>query len=651
MRRGLILGALLAIGQLALGADRPQRQWFLQAEKALVQGKIDQFRRRMERLDDYPLAPYLWSRFYRDHPQPLAEVAAFLQRYADTRYARPVRIALLKHLAERQRWRTFLRFYRDVGQTELRCHYAWALHRLGQDDRSWRETKALWLVGRSQPKACDRIFAHWRRAGRIEETLIWRRFRLALDAGKPQLAGYLAGQLPPGQRRRAEFWLEVHRDPEAYACRTWPKALRRDGEIFVHAIRRLVRRDLEAAIRWWRRDAERFPLTAAQTAKVRRAVGLRLAWRHDPRAWDWLARIPDSLSDKAVAAWRVRAALRQRHWYRARRALARLPADLRDAGQWRYWAARVSERQGEAQRAAALFRRVAGETGFYGFLAADRLGLAYAIDHRPVEPSEATLAALADSRTVRAIREFLALDRYWEARREWWYLLKHADRDTLLAAARLAQAMGWPQMAIFAVARAEHWQDLEIRFPLDFVDQIRKYASARKLDPAYVYGIVRRESAFDERARSPVGARGLMQLMPATARRVARRLNERWRSLRSLEDPDTNLRYGTAYFRSLLERLGGHFVLATAAYNAGPHRVERWLPAHTLAADIWIETIPFRETRRYVRAVLTYAMIYRKRLGLKAKRLDEYARPVPGTPRRQVAQDASGDCRAALPGH
>ncbi len=647
MRFGLILGMLLAAAQFAVGADLPQRRTFLEAEKALEQDDIARFRREMKALRDHPLAPYLWSRFYRSHPRPLAEVAAFLQRYADTRYARPVRIALLKYLAERRRWRDFLRFYQDVGRTEIRCHYAWALHRLGRDERSWRETKALWLVGRSQPKSCDRLFAHWRRVGRIDGALIWRRFRLSLDTGKPRLAGYLAGQLPPGQRRRAEFWLEVHRDPAAYICRSWPKAFRRDGEIFVHALQRLARRDLEAAIRWWRRDAERFSLTAAQRAKVRRAIGLRLAWRHDPRAWDWLAQISDPLSDEAVAAWRVRAALRQRQWHRVRQALARLPAELRDTSQWRYWAARVSERQGEAQRAAALFRQVAGETGFYGFLAADRLGLAYAIDHRPVEPSETTLAALARSRTIRAIEAFLALDRYWEARREWWYLLEHADRDTLLAAARLAQAMGWRQMAIFAVARAEHWQDLDIRFPVDFFDQVRKYASARNLDPAYVYGIIRRESAFDERVRSPAGARGLMQLMPATARRVARRLDERWRSPRSLEDPDTNLRYGTAYFRSLLEEWGGHFVLATAAYNAGPHRVKRWLPAHTLAADIWIETIPFRETRRYVRAVLSYAVIYRKRLGLEGKRLDEYTRPVPGAARPEPLRHASEACRLA----
>ncbi len=646
--RGLIVGVLLLLGPLAVAGDTEQRQLFWQAERSLEKGDIARFHRRMVRLRSYPLAPYLWSRYYRRHPQPVHEVAAFLRQYADTRYARPVRIALLKRLAKQQRWRDFLRFYQDVNQTEVRCHYAWALHRAGQEARSWQEAKALWLVGRSQPGACDRVFAYWRRVGRIDSRLILQRFQLALEANRIQLARYLSGLLPSGPRQRAVFWLKVHQNPTAYRCRSWPPPYRRDGEIFVHAVKRLARRDLEAAIQWWRQDSDRYSLTAAQKAQVKRFVGLRLAWRHDPRAWNWLAEIPDALTDEDVVAWRVRSALRHRRWHQVQQAIARLPARLRDTGQWRYWLARLNDRQGHSQLAKQLFRQVARETDFYGFLAADHLDLAYAIDHRPIAPSEKTVAELANSRTFRAIKEFMALDRYWDARREWWYLLKHANRETLLAAAQLARNMGWQQMAIFAVARAEHWQDLDIRFPLDFINQVRRYASAQRIDPAYVYGIIRRESAFDERARSPVGARGLMQLMPATARRVARQLKERWRSATVLENADTNVRYGTAYFRSLLEDLGGHFVLATAAYNAGPHRVKRWLPVETLPGDIWIETIPFRETRRYVRAVLAYAVIYHKRLSLPPKRLSEYVRPVPGSQRPQTPRAVPAGCRYSI---
>ena len=610
----------------------PQRARFLQAEQALEQGQIGHFRQLMSRLGDYPLTPYLWARHYRRHPEPLAEVEDFLRRYHWTRYAGPVRVALLKRLAAAGRWADFLRLYRETGGPALACQQAWALYRQGKAAASWQAARELWLVGRSQPEACNRVFSLWRRKGRIGPELIEQRFRLALVADRPRLAAYLARQLTGERRRRAVFWLRVHRDPARFVCRPWPAPWRRDGEIFVHALKRLARRDLPLALAWWRAAAGKFPLREDQRDEVRRALGLRLAWRHHPEAWTWLAALPDDRSDREVAAWRVRVALRQRHWARVAEALERLPRQMRVRPQWRYWEARMQERRHGQAAAAPLYRTTAQSADFYGFLAADRLGRDYAIDHRPIAPSAEVVAALRYSRAIAAIREFLALGRYWEARREWWYLLRHADHETLLAAARLAREMGWWQMAIFATARAEHWDDLEIRFPLRFLAQVRRYAREQRLDPAYVYGIIRRESAFDERARSGVGARGLMQLMPATARRVARRLDERLRSLRRLERPETNIRYGTAYFRSLLERFGGHFVLATAAYNAGPRRVERWLSDRTLPADIWIETIPFRETRRYVRAVLAYAMIYQKRLEEKNRRLSDYTVPVPPRP-------------------
>lgn len=634
-----LLAGMVGVAVAATAPD-PRRASFLEAEKALAGGKLERFRQIMAQLADYPLAPYLWARHYRRSPEPVAEVEEFLQRYRQTPYARPVRIALLKHLAEAGRWGDFLRLYRNPGVPALACHRAWGLYRVGKADAAWKAARALWLAGHSQPKACERVFTLWRDKGKITPTLIEQRFRLALAANHPQLAAYLARQLRGKRRQRAEFWLQVHRDPARFVCRPWPKAWRRDGEIFVHGLKRLASHDLFRALAWWRESAGRFPLTAAQRHEAMRVLGLRLAWRHDPRAWDWLAALPDSAGDADVATWRVRSALRQQRWQQTAEALKRLPRALQVTPQWRYWEARVQERVKGKEAALPLYRTTAQSADFYGFLAADHLGRDYAIDHRPIAPSKAALAALRGSRSLAAVREFLALDRYWDARREWWYLLQHADHDALLAAARAAQEMAWPQMAIVAAARARHWDDLEVRFPLQFLAQVRRHAASQRLDPAYVYGIIRRESAFDAQARSGVGARGLMQLMPATARRVARRLDERLPSLRHLERPETNIRYGTAYFRTLLEHFEGHFVLATAAYNAGPHRVERWLPAQTLPADIWIETIPFRETRRYVRAVLAYAMIYQKRLDEDRRRLSDYAAPVSGRPRPEAPPPA-----------
>jgi len=621
---------LLAWGVEAGATDLArQRSWFAKAEQALAKGDRSKFHAWLAKLGDYPLVPYLYYRYYLKYPGEEESIGRFLRQYADTRYARPVRAGLLRHLAKKGRWREYVWYYQDLENKTLQCHYAWALYRLGRIGQAWRETRRLWLVGHSQPKACDRVFRAWKQAGNLTPDLVWRRFELALGQGKTRLAEYLARQLPPAERDRAFFWLKVHTDPEKHLCALWPKPFSGDGKIFGDGIMQLARKDLEAAIEVWERERSNFHLTLEQVSRVDRFIGLRLAWRHDRRAWEWLAAIPAADRDRDVNGWQVRAALREGNWGRVLHALESLSPGERHETRWRYWHARALERLHGKASARQTFAEVAKQMDFYGFLAADKLRADYAIVHRPLKVSEKTVENLAQTPTFRAIGEFIHLDRYWDARREWWYLLKHGDRETLRAAAILARRSGWPQMAIFAVARAEHWDDLDIRFPLRFLEQVRDFSRARKVDTAYIFGIIRRESAFDQHAHSPVGARGLMQLMPYTARKVARQLQERIRSLKSLEDSATNVRYGTAYFSSLLERFGGHFVLATAAYNAGPHRVDRWMPAKISPADIWIETIPFRETRRYVRAVLAYAMIYHQRLGQKQRRISEYATPVP----------------------
>ncbi|XSG83882.1 MAG: transglycosylase SLT domain-containing protein [Methylohalobius sp. ZOD2] len=624
----LLWGAAWAVGSETQDIEQ-QRRWFAAAERALENGDRNRFESMLTRLGDYPLKPYLRYRDYLDHPEDVEAVGEFLRRFADTRYARPLRIRLLKFLAAQARWRDYLRFYQELENTELQCHYGKALYELGNRGDAWRTARRLWLVGRSQPKACDPLFEAWRGAGQLQPKLVWRRFNLALDNDKPRLARYLIRFLPEAQRDRAKRWLEGTRRPQGLLCGDWSEFSKRDGPLIVRAIKRLARTDLEAAIALWNRHQASDRLSRRQHALGLRHIGLRLAWRHDPRAWAWLTQIPDTFSDETVRTWRVRAALRNQDWPKVTQAIARLLADERSQDQWLYWQARALAALRGDDVARPLLEKVARQADFYGFLAADRVQRAYAIDHHPVDVSAETMERFSENRTVRAIVEFSALDRYWDARREWWYLLNHADRQQLLATAVLARRLGWSQMAIFALGRAEHWDDLEIRFPLRFLDQVRKYASVRELNPAYIYGIIRQESAFDDHAASPAGARGLMQLMPYTARRVAQRLHERWRSSRVLLNADTNVRYGTAYFKSVLERFDNHFVLATAAYNAGPHRVERWLPRSEADADIWVETIPFRETRGYVRRVLSYAMIYQQRLGSVTRRLEEYARPVP----------------------
>jgi soluble lytic murein transglycosylase len=350
--------------------------------------------------------------------------------------------------------------------------------------------------------------------------------------------------------------------------------------------------------------------------------------------------VPREWHDEAVHEWAVRSALRFGQWPTALAWLERMPDAQRQEPRWSYWRARMLDETGASPAAAVLYRELGRGRGYYEFLAADRAGQAYTFGHVPVPESMTMAKALAATPAFVRARElyFAGLEVY--ARREWYAALDGQDERMQLLAGRLAAHWGWYDRAIFALGAAGYYDDLEIRFPLAYRTPLAAQARAQGLDPAWVFAVARQESAFAADARSPAGALGLMQIMPATGRKIARDLNSRLASQEHLLQPERNLHYGTFYLRQLLDQLGEHPVLANAAYNAGPHRVRRWLPEDgSQPADIWIETVPFRETRDYMQRVLAYTAIYQQRLGvpvtplsqrMRAVTADLASRPAPG---------------------
>jgi soluble lytic murein transglycosylase len=264
----------------------------------------------------------------------------------------------------------------------------------------------------------------------------------------------------------------------------------------------------------------------------------------------------------------------------------------------------------------------------WGFLAAERARLPYRLDARPTPADPVRVARLSADPAVGRIVELRALDRVPDMRREWARLTTGLGPDDLLAAAVVAQGLDWPDQAIRTLAKSGYWDDLDLRFPLGYRGLIRAQAAATGLPDTWIYAVLREESSFDPGSGSPAGAIGLMQLMPHTARDVAKAAGRRQPSRGDLLDPATNIALGSAYLAAMGARYGQHQALATAAYNAGPHRVDKWLPATPVPADIWIATIPFRETRDYVRRVLAYRVIYADRLGVCAAPLNVALGPV-----------------------
>ncbi|QKT04476.1 transglycosylase SLT domain-containing protein [Ectothiorhodospiraceae bacterium 2226] len=608
-----------------------QRALYVQAEQALQQGDEATFKRLVRRLHDYPLLAYLLHadldrRLYSARSE---EVDAFLTQYGDTALGRQLRHRWLNVLAARGAWNDYLAFWAPTADAALQCHRLHALIRTGESDQAFAAVEPLWLVGRSQNAACDPVFEAWRTAGKLTQEQVWQRIDLAMANGQTGLASYLARYLAPDDRRWVELWRTVHQRPASVLTHPRLKqdhnAARRIG---LHGVQRLMRQDAARAAEAWEALSERLDYSEAERLEMQRALALRLAIQR--RAEHPLLADPAiHQADQRVAELNVVNSLRDRNWHATLERIAALAPAEADSDRWRYWRARALEALGDSASAETIYRALAGQRSYYGFLAADRLGSAYALGHRPLVVQRTDVTALYSVAAVLRAHELYRLDRALDARREWNDALRQMNEQQTRAAARLAHEWGWHDRAILTVAQVRYWDDLELRFPLAHTDLVQEHAERAGIAPAYAFAVIRQESAFQVDARSPAGAMGLMQLMPATARMVARHQDVRLANIAEVYEAPLNIRLGTSYLRTSLERFGGHAVLAAAAYNAGHHRVRQWLPAEgEVEADLWVELIPFRETRGYVQSVLSYRAIYEQRLGLVPTRLSEHMRPV-----------------------
>ncbi len=627
---GLVL--LLAIPNAAASGREQQRELFLQAEQALQEKKYTRYHALLPELQEYPLYPYL---LYQDLRQRLAtakneEFSLFFYNYGNTPLAPILRSALLKHLAGEKRWKDYLTHYLPGSNIQEECYYRTALLETGQQDKALDNIDVLWLSGHRRPSSCEPVFQAGRKAGIINHELIRQRAYLALEKGQITLARQLARKLSVTEKNRIKRLARLHRHPErAVRIRTLGNDKEAARRILIKAVKRLARNNFEQAAADWKTLQGRFSFTPEEKAEVIRSLGLRLAWRHNPEGLKWLSRVSSRHSTKAVREWRVRLALRQGDWKETLKWLDKLNDEERAREEWLYWRARALEAVGEQKQASAIYQELAANRSYHGFLAADRLDQPYQFGQRPIVFSDQELQTVAGIPAVQRARELYQLGRITPARREWQDLLSHLKGNDLLKAAKLADSWGWHDRVIITLGRSGHMDDLDMRFPLIYQDQIFSEARNSGIDPAWVYGLIRQESAFMVDVRSHAGALGLMQLMPATAREVAREIQSRIRIPADVLNPDTNLRLGITYLSGRYQQFNRNAVLATAAYNAGPHRVSRWLPEESpVTADRWIGSIPYNETRKYVKRVLTYTAIYEQRLGQEPTRLHERMPPI-----------------------
>lgn len=638
MRPGACLAILLAFAPVASASPQleEQRAAFRDAYADAELGIWELSAERRALLEDYVLWPDLRAAFLRARlgRVPDAEVRAFIGRYAGLKPARELRYRFALSLAERGRRDAFREIYdahyADLGVERLDCLALATELDAGLPGALPARARELWLVGHSQVAECDTPFTKLKRAGLIDETLHRQRFALAIEARELSMARYLARSLPDSFQDEARRWSRALGDPERFladrdAAQDWPASRER----LAAAIERLAYADPRAASHHWEVLAKRYDFGDGLAARVSRHVALWLARHHEGEAYDALIDLDGAAVDAEVRRWRVLSALRQGAFADVLAHIDALPADERETARWRYWrGVALAETGGAGAR--ALFAELAGDRSYYGFLAADALRGDYAYGHRALAADERAIASLAaDPAFIRA-RELFFTGLDGRGRSEWDAAVRGLPPAERTQAALLAHRWGWHSRAIATLADEERYDDLEVRYPLPHAAAFAKHATAARVDAAWALGVARSESLFMPDIRSAAGAVGVMQLTPATARRTAQELGEPWQGLVTLTDPDSNIRLGTWFLGRMQARFGGNPVLATAAYNAGPLRVEDWLPrADPLDARIWIETIPYAETRSYVRRVLTAETIFHWRLGAKGTRLSARLTEVP----------------------
>lgn len=622
-----------------------QRELYRQAQQAAKQRNYGKLQQLTQQLDGYPLAPYLQYKLLVGQLPTLnqQQIEPFLTRHADTVIGERFRQQLLVQASRSKQWQRVQDYYRADSGVSNECLYLDALIHTDKTQQAYPRIEQLWLSGHSQPDSCDPVFKAWEQAGHKTPALIWQRFKLAMASNNAGLARYLVRFMPASDVQMAEHWLKLHRQPQLLT-QADPLDLRHPDRstLLLHSLQRLSYQDIDLTIEHYRKYSDQ--LSTAQNAQMIRRIGLQLARDHMPGAAIWLSRVADSHVDQQVMEWRIRTSIRQGDWSMVLQAITLLPGEQQAEHRWQYWWAHASQQLGNHIDAQGIYQHLAGQRSYYGFLAADQLSLPYSFEDRPLTPDiERMQHILQQPETLRA-REFYLMQQEVAARREWHQLIQRLDNEEKLAASKLAQLWRWHDRAIVTMGRTRYRDDIELRFPLHHQDNVHNWSEQHNIEPAWTYAIIRRESAFMQDVRSPVGAVGLMQLMPSTARQVARQMKIPYRGYYSLIGSDTNIRLGTGYLERMLNRLQSQHVLATAAYNAGPSRVSRWLPEHQqMDAIRWIETIPFTETREYVSNVLAYMAIYEHRMQREITPLSQRMPPVPARNQRTVDNSENPD--------
>lgn len=581
---------------------------FVALREASLRGDMGEAGRISARLSDYPLQSYI--EYYRLYPRlasaPEGEVRSFLSKHEGTAIGDRLRNDWLLVIGRARDWRLFDEQYPKFvlnDDTQLKCYAL--LSKMAKGENVAKAAQDLLTQPKAYGEACVDLIGRLQREKQFSEADLWKQVRLSVEFGVPATARRIAASTDVSEK----LLLQAIDKPNVIIDQgaSSSKAAR---ELLIIAIGRLARTDVERAAKALERIQARLSGEELDAAWAQLALPASLSLSKDAAAY-WRKSWGAFLSQEGYQ-WRVRAALREADWPMVTKAIESMPPDLQKDPAWIFWRGRALLAAGAAEDAHKYFQLIAGQHNFYGILAMEELGLKVTPLPRPQPPKADEIAEASNNPGLRNALKFFDMELRFEGNREWNWQLRKMNERQLLATAEFARRNEVLDRMVTTADRTKVELDLTQRYPTPYDDIMQTATRPIGLDKAWVYGLIRQESRFIRSARSHVGASGLMQIMPGTATYVARRIGMAGFTLSSLNDIKTNITLGTQYLNMLLANLGGSQTLATAAYNAGPSRPRQWRSTLSKPVEgaIFAETIPFTETRTYVKNVMANTTWY-----------------------------------------
>jgi len=591
-----------------------QRQTFQQAKIALKQKDMPKFQILRKSIPHYPLTPYLdiWQAFQWIQQENDFSVWQVLQKHPDIPEVNALRQTWVQSLASRGQWPQVAEQLKHINHSAQ--HYpiitALALWYNGHQHDALAQLSQAWQSGKGLPNHAPKLLAAWKSSGHPNHQDLWQRLLHLIQHKQWSKTKDLTRHLSLQEQSWIRLWKQVQKKPEhglliSHIYHVTPNIM---AKITHDGLRHLARHDIEKA--WHILQRIHPQLNQHDFIQEARYLALRAAKQHNPIAIPWFTSLPQAAQTADTYAWHARLLLMKKQWNQSLKVIQSMPEQQQMTARWLYWQGYILEHLQHPQLARQLYEQASMERGYYSFLSAKHIHQPYRMKSKPL-PDITISKAFEQQAAIQRAKEWLYWQKNNKARAEWQYALRHASQDTWKQAMKLAWTWQWHDQVIRTASHARAWNVLEARFPMAYRKQVHTTARKHHLDQELIWSIIRQESAFNPEAVSRTGAKGLMQLMPTTAQHVVHKHHLNSKLAQDLFNPQYNIQLGSQYIADMMQRFQGHTAVAIAAYNAGPNRVSSWLEAYPMSDEaLWIELIPFHETRRYVQHVLSFRIVY-----------------------------------------